>query len=64
MFVPLSVAYFCSCYNALAMGWRMWGSNPGRGKRFFSAPTVTGGPLSFPFGGYRVSLPGRKAAAV
>jgi len=46
------------------MGWRMWGSNPGREKRFFSAPTGIGGPLCFLFRGYRVSLPGRKAAGV
>jgi len=46
------------------MGWRMWGLNPGRGKRFFSAPTGIGGPLSFLFSRYRVSFPGRKAAGV
>jgi hypothetical protein len=33
--------WYACWYNDEAAGWTVWGSNPGRGKRFFSSPKLS-----------------------
>jgi len=48
MFVPLSVIIFVVVIMPWLWGGMMWDSNPVREKRFFSAPTGTGGAPLLP----------------
>ena len=50
----------CIIYDTLAMGWKVWGSNPGGGEIFCTHPDRPLGPPSLLYNGYRVSFPGIK----
>ena len=50
----------CIIYDTLAMGWKVWGSNPGGGEIFCTHPDRPLGPPSLLYNGYRVSFPGVK----
>jgi hypothetical protein len=60
--ILLEPVYQSRCSN-LATGWTVRGSNPGRGKIFFSSPKRPDGlwgPPSLLFNGYRGFFPGVK----
>jgi hypothetical protein len=44
----------------LAMGWTVWGSNPGGGEIFHTCPDRLWGPPSLLYNGYRVSPRGKE----
>ena len=58
-YIPVWAGIAQSVYR-LAMGWTVWGSNPGGGEIFLTRPDRPWGPPSLLYNGYRVSLPGVK----